>query len=405
MFQARHLTVAVLLLAAAVVLVLGGCPKPTPPPPPPVGPALGPTAQAPSGEPIKIGAILSLSGPGAPLGTPERDTLTMLEKSINDAGGVNGRPLKVIVADDQTDENQALAAAKRFVESDKVVACIGPSTSPTTLTIMPVFKKAEIPLISCAAAVKITQPVEKYVFSTAQPDVIAVAKLMDYLKAKGFKKLAVVADSNAFGQSGVEALEEQAPKNGMQIVRKESFGSKDTSMTTQLTKIKGAGADAIVCWGTNPGPAIVAKNARELKITTPLFMSHGVSNAKFVELAGPAADGVIFPSGRILVADQLTDTDKQRSVLLEYTKAFQAANEGKTPDHFGGHAWDAMHMIVAALRSAGPDPKALAAALEQTRDFVGVGGIFNLSPTDHNGLTKDAFVLVTVKEGKWEIVK
>ena len=390
---------------AALVVLLAGCATPAAPPAPLPPPSTQPAAPQPTGEPIKIGAILSLTGPGAPLGTPEGATLQMLEKSYNDQGGVNGRPLKIIIIDDQSKEEDALTAAKQLIESDKVVACLGPSTSPTTMAIMPTFEKAQIPLISCAAAVAITQPVQKYIFSTAQPDTLAVAKLLDYLKTKGYKQLAVLADSNTFGQSGVKALQDQAPKKGMTIVDTESFGTKDPTMKTQLTTIKDKHPEALICWGTNPGPAAVAKDVQALKLTIPLFMSHGVSSAKFIELAGAAAEGVILPSGRILVADQLPATDKQKPVLDEYTKAFAAANGGKLPDHFGGHAWDALHILVAALKTAGPDPAKLEAALEQTKDFVGVSGIFTLSPTDHNGLTKDAFVLVTVKDGKWKLAQ
>ncbi|HEY3398349.1 MAG TPA: ABC transporter substrate-binding protein [Armatimonadota bacterium] len=403
MLSFRRPLVPCLLVLALALSLLAGCPKPPASPTPPPGPAPAAGA-APTGAPLKIGAILSLQGPGAPLGTPESSTLKLLEKSINAAGGINGRPLQIVIQDDQSDETAALTAAKQLIENEKVLAVIGPSISGTSLAVMPTFEKAGVPLISCAAAVKITKPVNKWVFSTAQPDTLAVAKLMDYLKAKGIKQIAVLTDSNAFGSSGLEALKAQAGSQGLTIVAAETFGSKDTSMTTQLTRIKGKSPQAIICWGTNPGPAIIAKNAKDLKLTIPLFMSHGVSNHKFVELAGPAAEGVIFPSGRILVADFLAADDKQKQGLLDFTKAY-SAEYGTPPDHFAGHAWDAMQIIAAALKSSGDDRAKLRDAIEKTTGFVGIGGIFNLSATDHNGLTKDAFVLVTVKGGKWEIVK
>jgi branched-chain amino acid transport system substrate-binding protein len=391
--------VGAVCLVVVVALLCAGCPTKVTPvtPTPPSG--------IPQGEPIKIGAILSVTGAaGAPLGTPEKNTAQMVVDLINQNGGLKGRPVTLIVEDDQSDSTLAATAAKKLIESDKVCAVIGPSLSGTTLAIVDTFEKAQIPLISCAASVKITQPVKKWVFSTAQPDVIAVAKLFAFMKTKNLKKIGVIYDSNPFGKSGLEALTKQAAGAGMTIVGSESFESKDTDMTTQLTKIKGASPDAIVCWGTNPGPAIVAKNVKTLKLTMPLFMSHGVSNQKFIELAGPAADGVIFPSGRILVASLLPETDKQKPVLGEFAKAYTDKYK-LPPDHFGGHAWDAMRLLQKVIQENGAEPAKIREGLEGVKNFIGISGVFSLSPTDHNGLTQDAFVMVTVKQGKWALAE
>jgi branched-chain amino acid transport system substrate-binding protein len=148
----------------------------------------------------------------------------------------------------------------------------------------------------------------------------------------------------------------------------------------------------------------VAKNVKTLKITVPLFMSHGVSDQKFLDLAGPAADGVTFPAGRILVASLLPDTDKQKAALLAFDKNFQAKYH-RPPDHFGGHAWDAMHLLAQVMATAGDDRAKIRDGLEEVKDFVGISGVFNLSPTNHNGLTQDAFVMVTVQQGKWVLAQ
>ena len=372
-------------------------PEPGLPPPLPSKPAVA----ALTGEPIKIGAIFSVTGTGAPLGTPEKETAELVQKMVNGAGGINGRPLEIIVADDQSDENQALAAAKRLIESDKVVAVVGPTISPTSLAIISTFETAKVPLVSCAASVKITQPVRSWVFSTAQPDTLAVSRLLEYLKTKQIDKVAVLYDSNAFGKSGMDVLEKQAPESKVQIVAKESFGSKDTTMSAQLTKVKAAKPQAVICWGTNPGPAVVAKEMKQMKFDVPLYMSHGIANRKFIELAGDAANGVVFPAGKLLIAEALPATDPRKQVLLDYGKAFQEAYQGKSADTFGGHAWDALQIVVKALKEAGPDPAKLRNAIESTKDFAGVSGVFSLSATDHNGLTKDSFVMVTIKGGNW----
>jgi branched-chain amino acid transport system substrate-binding protein len=175
-------------------------------------------------------------------------------------------------------------------------------------------------------------------------------------------------------------------------------------MTAQLTKIRGSSAQAIICWGTNPGPAVIAKNVRQLGIKLPLYMSHGVSSKKFIELAGSAAEGVRLPSGKVIVADMLPAADSQKKPLVSFVKDYQRHfnSEG---DHFGGHAWDAVMLLKSAIERGGDAPAAIRDKLEQTQKFHGIGGTFNYSVSDHAGLGKDAFVLVEVKNGDWVIVK
>jgi len=231
-----------------------------------------------------------------------------------------------------------------------------------------------------------------------------VQRLLDHLQAQKITKVALICDSNAFGQSGAEQLKKQLPPAGVTIVGEEKFDNKATDMTAQLTKLKGAKPQAIICWGTNPGPAYVTKNARALKLDAAVIMSHGIANKKFIELAGDAAEGVVFPAGKLLVAGELPDSDPQKQVLLDYDKALQAFAQmpGNT---FGGHAYDAMQIVSAALKGGATDRASLRDAIEKTQGFVGIGGAFNLSPEDHNGLARDAFALVTIKGGQWTQVK
>ena len=175
-------------------------------------------------------------------------------------------------------------------------------------------------------------------------------------------------------------------------------------MTPQLTKIKGSHAQAIICWGTNPGPAVIAKNVKQLGIKLPLFMSHGVSSKKFIDLAGDAAEGIILPSGRVIVADVLPSSDKQKKSLLSFVKDYQRHFKAEG-DHFGGHAWDAVMLLKGAIERGGDSPAAIRDQLEKTSHFAGIGGIFNFSATDHHGLTKDAFVLVEIRNKDWTLVK
>ena len=354
-------------------------------------------------DPYVIGAVLDVTGTGSPLGTPEADTLKMLEKQINARGGINGHPVKVIIYDNASDEAKSVTAVKKLIVSDKVVAIIGPSQTGTTLAGAATVEAAGIPMISCAAGIKIVDPVKPWIFKTAQSDMHAVAKVVDYLKAKKMQKIALLTVANAFGESGKQQLELQAPKAKIQIVAEESFGGSDTDMTAQLMKIRRTDAQAIICWGTNPGPAIVAKNMQTLGIKLPVIMSHGVANKKFLELAGTAANGVILPAGKIVVAEFLPGSDKQKKKLLAYKQAFQDEYH-READGFGGYAYDAFHLITEALAQYGSNPVKLRLALEKAQ-FVGISGTFNFSADDHNGLAKDAFVMVKVVNGDWRLEK
>jgi len=353
---------------------------------------------------IKIGALFSVTGPPSFLGEPERNSAKMVVDEINAKGGVKGKKLELVVYDTQGDATKAVQAANRLIKEDKVVAIIGPSTTGESMAVIPVVEKEGIPLISCAAGSKITDPLKKWVFKTAQNDGLAVAKIYEYLSRKKLTKVAILTVSDGFGSSGREQLKAHAEKFGIQVVVDETYGPKDTDMTSQLTKIRGSQAQAVICWGTNPGPAVIAKNVRQLGIKLPLFMSHGVSSKKFIELAGDAADGIMLPSGKVIVSDVLPAGDKQKKSLLAFVKDYQNHYKAEG-DHFGGHAWDAVMLLKGAIERGADTPAAIRDQLEKTAGFAGIGGIFNYSATDHAGLGKDAFVLVEIKNKDWALVK
>ncbi len=354
--------------------------------------------------PIKIGALFAVTGPAAFLGEPERNTAQMVVDEINRTGGIKGRKLELIVYDTGGDATKAVQLATKLVKNDKVSAIIGPSTTGESMAVIPVAEKDHVPLISCAAGIKITDPVKHWVFKTAQNDSLAVARIYEQLQRQRINKIAILTVSDGFGASGREQLKSQAARHGITIVLDDTYGPKDTDMTAQLTKIRGSQAQAIICWGTNPGPAVIAKNARQLGLKIPLYMSHGVSSKKFIELAGEAAEGIRLPSGKVIVADMLPASDPQKKSLLAYVKDYQKHYKAEG-DHFGGHAWDAVMLLKGAIERGGDAPAAIRDQLEKTRQFHGIGGTFNFSAQDHAGLGKDAFVLVEVKNRDWMIVK
>ena len=354
----------------------------------------------------KIGAIFSITGPGSSLGIPERDTAAMLETEINAKGGIKGpdgkaRPVKIVIYDDASDETKAVLAAKKLIDEDKVVAIVGTTLSGTSLAILDTVQKAEVPLVSCAAAAKIVEPAaeRKWVFKTPQSDALIVGALVDHLKAKGLTKVGWLNVDYAFGQLGWLAFEKAAQKAGLTIVANEKFGQKDVDITAQLTRVKVANPQAVIVWSIPPSASIATKNFADLGLKMPLFQSHGVGNKRYIDLAGPGANGVVFPAGKLLVAEHLTDQDPQKPVLLAYAKDFEAKFGPRNT--FGGHAWDAVKLVAAAIEKAGADRARVRAALEQTKNFVGITGVFDFSPTDHNGLDMRAVTMIQIMDGQW----
>jgi branched-chain amino acid transport system substrate-binding protein len=356
-------------------------------------------------EPYVVGGIFSISGPASYLGEPERNSMEMVAGEVNSKGGVKGHSLKLVIYDSEGDVTKARLHAEKLLQKDKALTIIGPSLTHTSMAVLEITQKAKIPLISCAAGSAITSPVKDrfWVFKTAQTDQMAVARIYQYLQKHALNKVAILTVSTGFGVAGKQQLLDQAPQYGIQVVGQEVFGEKDTDMTPQLTKIRGTDAQAVICWGTGPAPALVAKNMKQLGLTIPLVQSHGAASKKFIELAGDAAEGIIMPAGKLVIYKQLPDTDPQKAVCKEYAEKYQA--KFKAPESsFGGYAYDAIRMLLAAMEKAGNNPAKIRDALEGTKNFVGVSGVFNMSPEDHNGLTHAAFVMVKIHNGEFQLV-
>lgn len=352
---------------------------------------------------VKVGALFSVTGPAGYLGLPEKQTVEMLVEQVNAAGGINGDKVELVFYDTQGDENRTLSYFKRLVTKDKVAVVLGPTRTGSTLVIKDLAGKFGIPLISCATSQQIVTPVNKFVFKTAQSDTLVVEKLFAHLVSKGKKKIAIITEQSGYGTTGRDALLEVAPKFGVDIVIEEKFRDTDKDMTSQLAKIKAAGVDAVICWGVGPAPAIIARNAKALGMDN-IYMTQGAASARFIELAGDAADGIKLTAGRIIVADQLADGDRYKKVLIDYKKNFESKFNAPV-SAFGGHAYDAFHIFKIAYENAKGDLKKLPAELEKVKGFIGIAGEFNMSASDHTGLTKDAFVIVEIKNGKFVLAE
>lgn len=357
-----------------------------------------------AGDSIKIGVVASVTGGASFLGEPERNTLVMLEDQINASGGILGKELELIIYDDETEVNKAVLAADRLIRRDRVQAGIGGTTSGNTLAIMNNFARAQIPLVSMAAAEKIVNPVNPWVFKTPQSDRHAVTRILNHTKDQGYQNIAILTVSDGFGQAGREVLRELVPEMGMNLVADEIFGPRDTDMTSQLTRIRNQSPDAIICWGTNPGPAVITRNRQQLRLDIPLYMSHGVASRRFIELAGEAAEGLLLPLGRLAVAEQIPEDHPQKELLLDYIAQYEERFNAPVSS-FGGYAWDALMLIKKAIEMGeSTDPKSIRDNLEKIQGFIATGGTFNLSPQDHNGLDESSFVMAVIEDQDWKIV-
>ena len=353
---------------------------------------------------IKIGAILAVTGPASFLGSPEAKTLQMLTDEVNAKGGIKGSKVELIIKDSGGSPEKAISFAKQLIEEDKVLAIIGPSTSGETMKIKNIAEEGKTILLSCAAAEVIVNPVAKYVFKTPQKDSFAAQKIFMQMKKMGIKKIGIVSGNDGFGKAGKEQLEKLAPEYGIEIVANEVYDKDATDLTAVATKLKAANVQAVVNWSIVPAQSIIAKNMRQIGMTVPLFQSHGFGNIKYVQAAGAAAEGIIFPAGRLLVADSLPKSNKQRAVLLKYKKDYETKFK-EDVSTFGGHAYDAFMILENAIAKVGPDEEKVRQAIENMKGFVGTGGIFNFSPADHNGLDINAFEMLTVKKGKFVVLK
>lgn len=355
----------------------------------------------------KIGAIYSKTGPNSPLGEPEWNATKLIEEKINADGGINGVPIKIILADDESSQEIATQEANRLINDEKVLAILGSSGTGESLAMKGIALRQEVPMISAAAASGVVEPVSdsKWIFKTPQSDRHAAERVYIYLKEQGIHNIGVISDSNAFGSSGLEQLEKLADEYEMKIVAKESFNTQDPDMSAQLTKINSAKAEAIIVWGTNPGPAVVAKNASELGLDIPIIGSHGIANQNFITLAEDAAEGVVIPTGKLLFPSQIPESDEQYEVISTFYDEYTAKFDSE-PTNFGSYGYDNIMLVIEALQNGATDREAIRDYLEtEIKDWVGTTGVFNYSAEDHNGLAPESLVMAIVKDGKWTLLE
>jgi branched-chain amino acid transport system substrate-binding protein len=354
---------------------------------------------------IKIGAVLSVTGPASFLGEPEKKTLEMYVKDLNGAGGVNGQQVTTIIYDDGGDASKARTFATRLVEEDKVDAVLGGSATGPSLAMAPVFEEAGVPFIALAGASAIVVPVRKWVFKTPHTENMSCGKIFEDLKKRNLTKIAMISGTDGWGKAMRAECLKLAPEAGITVLKDEIYGANDTDMTPQLANIKATeGVQAVINCGFGQGPAIVTRNFRQLAISMPLYESHGVSSKSYIKLAGEASEGVRLPAAATLVAEKLPDTDSLKKVAMAYKTKYETET-GEPVSTFGGHMYDALTILVQAMeRAKSADKAKVRDEIEKTKGFIGTGGTVNMSPTDHLGLDLTAFRMLEIKNGDWVLL-
>ena len=355
-----------------------------------------------AGEPYVIGAVLSLTGAQSGLGVPEKNAIDLEVARINESGGINGRELVVIIEDDASDQDQAVARATKLVEQDNVLAIIGSTGSGQSMAMRAEINAAQIPQISLGSGSIITREFDPLVFQTPWTADLVVPLVLEYLKEQGLTTVGLITEDTGFGKDGRELINATAAEYGLAIVSDQVFKPSDTDMTGQLTVIKGAGAEVVLMWSSVAASSTVPKNMAQLGLGIPLVCSHGVAKQEFIDTAGEAGEGVVAFAGKVLAPETYgvgtPSYEAATSFVERYTTEY-----GVAPDHFAGHAYDGLYLVVEALKrlDEGFTPADLRDEIEKTSGFPGIGGVFTFSATDHNGMTADDIVRYRIQGGMW----
>jgi len=351
---------------------------------------------------IKIGCLFALSGPARHIGVPSKYVAMMARDYFEKQGGIKGKKIELVFADTKGENSVAIREFERLVYRKKVIAVIGPTRTGTCMALLRSIEKAKVPVVACVGGTPPVVPLKKWVFKTPQKTVTAVERIYQYLKKKGIDKIAIITSNDAFGEEGRGDLIRVAKRENIKIVGEESFGTQDIDMTIQLKKLISTPAQAIICWTIGPAGATVARNFRSLGSKKLLIQCHGQPDPIYLKLGGDAVNGTIMPSTKTVVANQLREDDPQREVVQNFVKMYEK-EYGPVSTH-SGYAWDAFMIVANAIKKVGTDPAKIRDAIEQTRGYVGISGIYNMSKEDHCGLGVDSLVMITVENGKWKII-
>ena len=360
---------------------------------------------------VNVGVVVSATGPAASLGIAERNTVALLPRQIGST------KVNYTILDDATDATQAVRNMRKLISENNADVIIGTTATPGSLAMIDVAAEKKIPMISLAASASIVQPVEgarAWSFKTPQNDVLMATAVVQAMEKAGSGKIGFIGFSDAYGQNWLKELKNALQGKQIEIVATESYARPDTSVTGQVLKLLAAKPDAILIAGSGTAAALPQRELKQRGYKGQIYQTHGAGNSEFLKMCGSACEGLVLPAGPILVADQLPPANPMRATGLDYTQKYEAQYGKGSVSGFGGHMSDAGALVAAAIPKAlagGAKPgtegfrQALRDALENTKDVVGVHGVFNMSAKDHSGLDERARVLLRVKNGQWEFAQ
>jgi branched-chain amino acid transport system substrate-binding protein len=355
---------------------------------------------------IKIGAILSISGPGAAMGVGYKGAFDLFPTEIA------GQKIEYIIRDDATDASTGFTIAQKMISEDHIDAFIGPSLTATDAAVAPLANQAKVPMIAMAPYEYDPQK-QPYTFNDAQPLSLMVAAVFKYMQQHGVKNVGYIGFSDGWGDQVLTATRQAAGSDGISILTDERYARTDTTCEAQALKLISAHPQAVMM-GNSATPAalpVVALRHRGYKGT--IYGNHGVVSPAFIKVGGAAVEGVIAVTSPVVVTDQLPDANPVKPVAAAFVKDYAAKFGAQGVSPFAGYSYDAMLLLKSAipeaLKAGSPGTEAfrvaLRDALEKTHELIGVSGVYTMSPADHNGQDARSAMLVEVQDGAWRAIK
>ncbi len=356
---------------------------------------------------INIGVNVSTTGPAASLGIPEKNTVSLLPKTLA------GQKINYIILDDASDTTASVKNTRKLISEDKVDLIIGSSITPASLAMVDVAAQGETPMISVAASAKIVEPVDgprRWVFKTTQNDIMMALATAEHMANNGVKTVGFIGFSDAYGEGWYQAFVTAAELKRIKIVSNERFVRTDSSVSGQALRIMSSKPDAVLVAASGTPAVLPQKGLRDVGFKGTFYQTHGVANNDFLRVGGKDVEGTFLPVGPILIAPQLPATNPVKKSAMTYYKAYEDAYGKGSVSTFGGHMWDAGQVmsvaIPEALKVAKPGTPefraALRSALEKVKDVAASHGIYNTTPSDHLGLDQRSRVMVKIENGTWK---
>ena len=360
---------------------------------------------AAAAEPIKIGAVFSITGWAGSVGTPPKEAIAIVADEINNKGGVLGRKLEVYYEDDQSNPTNSAIAATKLIRDRNVCILLGSTLTVFTMPMVPVVEREQIPLMAFGAGHELTSPLKKWVFRIPLTDYrVSPIMLKFATEVLGAKKLALFHSTDSSGTMGAKGVVDTVANYGASIVITERFEPADTNMIPQLTRIKAANPDAIILYTSAAPAAVIAKNFQQLGMKTPVVASHGVPTPEFLKIGGSIAEASHWAvmGMKVHYAENLPPDDPYRKNIYDPFQKILKERFGKDITSFHANGYDAMYMVAQALTIAGTDDRA---ALRDALEKVKYKGLLNAywayAPGDHDGQTGEGVEPLMVKDGKW----